>query len=342
MLHFAERWADSLLNTSIQAGLACLVLWGVIRLFPKMPVLLRVWLWRGVALKFLLGLVAVFPIGSAATAGAATASDKLPNSLLFLLIGSVGMVIVYGLSLVASAMKLRMLLLSSKLCTDADTRSQVREIAAMLGLKKAPDIRLSSSAAVPMLVGAWKPTLVLPESLTPEDAEFHPAIAHELTHAKHRDLAWNWLAAGAEAVFFFHPCFWLLKRELYFAQELACDIRAIQTTQTTKADYSRMLISLPNTPQGYEPAMAASLASAYPALKRRITQLHRGEHSWRGAAWMVSILAVVTMMPTWSLGSKPTPTPKPSASAISARAGAPFAPAAAGPVKVKTNLTEVK
>lgn len=341
MLQFAERWADSLLNTSSQAGLACLVLWGVIRLFPKMPVLLRVWLWRGVAIKFLLGLVAIFPIGSG-VAGASAVSSKLPGSLLFLLIGSVGTFVAYGVSLTVCAVKLRTLLHSSKLCTDAETRSQVCEIAKMLGLKRAPCIRLSSTASVPMLVGTGNLTLVLPESLSPENAEFHPAIAHELSHAKHRDLTWNWIAACAEAVFFFHPCFWLLKRELYFSQELACDLKAISATSITKADYSRMLISLPNTPQGFEPAMVASLASAYPALKRRITQLHRGEHPWRGMAWIVSILAVVTMMPTWSLGSKPALTPKPSASAMGVRVGAPFAPAAAGPVKVRTKQMEVK
>ena len=76
----------------------------------------------------------------------------------------------------------------------------------------------------PMLVGVWRPRLLLPAHLaqfTPEQQQL--VIAHELTHARRRDPMLLLLATMLQALLWFNPAArWLVGR-LAWAQELGCD-----------------------------------------------------------------------------------------------------------------------
>ncbi|MDY0976278.1 penicillin-binding transpeptidase domain-containing protein [Massilia sp. CFBP9012] len=76
----------------------------------------------------------------------------------------------------------------------------------------------------PMLVGPFKPRLLLPLSLRDIDPlQRELIVAHELTHWRRGDL-W-WLTAGAilQALCWFNPAMRLLREKLTWAQELGCD-----------------------------------------------------------------------------------------------------------------------
>ncbi len=66
-------------------------------------------------------------------------------------------------------------------------------------------------------------------------------LAHELAHIRRHDLAWGWLAALAECLFFFHPLVRLGNREWELAQEIACDELVVHITDASQADYGTML-----------------------------------------------------------------------------------------------------
>ncbi|MDO8070123.1 M23/M56 family metallopeptidase [Janthinobacterium sp. SUN176] len=76
----------------------------------------------------------------------------------------------------------------------------------------------------PMLVGVWRPRLLLPAHLaqfTPEQQQM--VIAHELTHARRRDPMLLLLATMLQALLWFHPAARWLAGKLAWAQELGCD-----------------------------------------------------------------------------------------------------------------------
>lgn len=76
----------------------------------------------------------------------------------------------------------------------------------------------------PMLVGVWRPRLLLPVHLaqfTPEQQQL--VIVHELTHARRRDPLILLLATLLQALLWFNPAARWLAGKLAWAQELGCD-----------------------------------------------------------------------------------------------------------------------
>lgn len=97
-------------------------------------------------------------------------------------------------------------------------RSGVRQAGAL------PAVIEVDAPIPPMLVGPFRPRLLLPRSLRdmpPLQCEL--IVAHELTHWRRGDL-W-WLTAGAmlQALCWFNPAMRRLRERLTWAQELGCD-----------------------------------------------------------------------------------------------------------------------
>lgn len=85
-----------------------------------------------------------------------------------------------------------------------------------LSLYEAPGI------GSPFLMGLLFPAVYLPcQALSPEALRM--IFLHELTHYKQGDLLLKWLALVANAVHWFNPLAYLLRRALSEACELACD-----------------------------------------------------------------------------------------------------------------------
>lgn len=82
----------------------------------------------------------------------------------------------------------------------------------------------TSAVISPMLVGAFRPLLLLPRHLRDFGAEQQQMIvAHELRHWRRRDPLCLGLAAALQTLFWFNPALPWLRRRLEWALELACD-----------------------------------------------------------------------------------------------------------------------
>jgi len=76
----------------------------------------------------------------------------------------------------------------------------------------------------PMLVGPFKPRLLLPRGLRDVDPlQRELIVAHELTHWRRGDLWWLTVGAALQALCWFNPAMRLLRDKLAWAQELGCD-----------------------------------------------------------------------------------------------------------------------
>jgi len=94
-----------------------------------------------------------------------------------------------------------------------------------VGSQKELRLRFSDSVSEPVLVGFWKPAVLIPANLrqTLSPAELDSVILHELAHAKRHD---NWTSAFAHivsCVFWFYPLLWWIEKRLHRERELACD-----------------------------------------------------------------------------------------------------------------------
>lgn len=91
-----------------------------------------------------------------------------------------------------------------------------------LNLDRRPRLMTCPALAAPMLVGLFRPTLLLPQQpLSPKELEY--TLLHELTHYRRRDIWLKALALWVRAVHWFNPLVWLMNRAIERDTELSCD-----------------------------------------------------------------------------------------------------------------------
>jgi murein DD-endopeptidase MepM/ murein hydrolase activator NlpD len=100
-------------------------------------------------------------------------------------------------------------------------------------------------AVSPMLIGVWKPILLLPRHLRQFDIlQQQMIIAHELTHLRRRDPIWMAASIAAQTILWFNPVMRALGERLTWAQELSCDQHVLAgRPQPQRQAYAAALVS---------------------------------------------------------------------------------------------------
>ncbi|MES2759737.1 MAG: M23/M56 family metallopeptidase [Pseudomonadota bacterium] len=90
--------------------------------------------------------------------------------------------------------------------------------------RPAVDVYETSLAVSPMLIGVWRPVLLLPRHLRGFDVlQQQLVVAHELTHLRRNDPVWMAVSIAAQTALWFNPVMRKLAERLTWAQELSCD-----------------------------------------------------------------------------------------------------------------------
>ena len=161
--------------------------------------------------------------------------------------------------------------------TDAseEIAQECREIARRLGCRRPVRVRRTSEVATPCLAGLWRPVLLLPASEC-DDArpdELRAILAHELAHARNRDLVWNLAAQVASIVLWFHPLAWRLRAAHAAACDAVCDAVAADLLGDV-ASYGRTLARLAVRAAWPSPVHGLAMARSSD-VRRRLDALDR-------------------------------------------------------------------
>jgi beta-lactamase regulating signal transducer with metallopeptidase domain len=133
-----------------------------------------------------------------------------------------------------------------------------------------PRLLVSHRLRVPVSCGLLRPTVVLPAALCDRPAALRWVLAHELTHLERHD-PWTCLLFGlGQAVYFYLPWFWWLRRQVGLCQEFIADA-AVASQEPAPEEYAQFLLSLTGAPPA--PAGAAGVAGRPSDLFRRVTML---------------------------------------------------------------------
>lgn len=168
---------------------------------------------------------------------------------------------------------------------------QFRVLCAQLKLSQTPEFAVTTEAPSPVLAFSFQPTILIPTQLlhTCESDELNLVLAHELAHAKRRDLLWNWLPVLVRTCFFFHPMVWLAQPRYSLDQEIACDRLALQCTKAPQRDYGNVLVKVSSASPQPAPTLATlGVASSFKTLKSRILEMHQSN---RNATWLTKALS---------------------------------------------------
>ena len=329
----------SLVRASLEGGVLVAGIWIVGRLWPRLSARTLAMLWWCAAAKFLLALVWVTPIElqilpgpqagpviSSAIASSGSGTDSIsPTSvvppdqsvrtekgrdwrpvLLGLWAGGVALAMIVGIR----RWRITADLVGRSAPATEDTTQMATEVAAAIGLKRAPPVRTSNDVGTPFVAGALRPVVVVPADrfAALSSDEKRMALCHELAHVKRADLWLGCVPALAERLFFFHPLVRLAAREYALCREAACDAAVIDALDTSPREYGRLLLALGVTP-GRMAVAAAGAPWSFSALKRRITMLREpSNHSWKGRASAAAVVAVaVAAIVPLRLSARPQP-----------------------------------
>lgn len=141
----------------------------------------------------------------------------------------------------------------------------------------ADGIQRSASAVGPMLLGVWRPRVVLPADFESryEAPERAWVLAHEHAHRQSGDALVNAAASGWLCLFWFNPLMYWATGRLRFDQELACDARVLSRFNPGRRQYAAALLKTQlAADSGWRTSIGCHWQSSHP-LKERIAMLQR-------------------------------------------------------------------
>lgn len=109
------------------------------------------------------------------------------------------------------------------------------------GCDREAELYRCSGIHTPMLMGFRRPVILLPADVPAGSLE--AALAHELTHLKHRDTWYMLLMTLARCVHWFNPLVWLMVRTARRDMELYCDYDLLNGQgEETRRAYGRAIL----------------------------------------------------------------------------------------------------
>ncbi len=224
-----------------------------------------------------------------------------------LLVWLAGVLVMSG-RLTLSFIGIRVLLGSRQpLCGDLLARAQ--RLGKRLGMATLPEVSLSERLGEALVVGLWRPVILLPLAWAlemPPDA-LAAVMAHELAHVRRWDL-WVSLAQRLlETLLFYHPAVWWLSRRVSLERELCTDELAVAATGERVA-YAETLQWLGRRRLG-DPAVqfALTMGDRKMALLYRVRNVLGVVPSHRRLCWWpAGLLALTVPLAIWLTSLNPS------------------------------------
>jgi len=152
---------------------------------------------------------------------------------------------------------------------------RLSKLKSKLEVKRQVKIVESYLARVPMVIGYFKPVILIPLgalSGIPND-QLEAIIAHELAHIKRHDFLINIFQTLVESIFFYHPAIWWISGIIRKEREHCCDDLAVGVCDESLV-YAKALANLEE--RSFEiPCFAVALTKRKHALLSRIKRLYQ-------------------------------------------------------------------
>jgi GWxTD domain-containing protein len=174
-------------------------------------------------------------------------------------------------------------------CASEYWQRESARLKTILGITRAVILMESCLADVPMLLGHFRPLILLPIGLLTglPAGQVEAILLHELAHIKRRDYLVNMIQRLAEGILFYHPAAWWVSRVIRVERENCCDDLVVSITKNSH-EYATTLAALEHLrSSGREPAIAATGGHVMNRINRLLFPA-RPKNSW-GALLAIAI-----------------------------------------------------
>ncbi len=158
-----------------------------------------------------------------------------------------------------------------------EIRERTAELAARLGLRQVPDVRLTAGRVPPLLyVMRGRPVILLPADLWPalNDRQQSALLIHELAHYQRGDHWVRRLELLVRCLFWWHPVVWWAAARLHEAEEQCCDAWVVRLLPDDAPAYADALLASVDF-LSTSPVPVPGLASGLRPVRRCVRPLHR-------------------------------------------------------------------
>jgi len=165
---------------------------------------------------------------------------------------------------------------------EAGTLAAFADACGALPCRRRPCLWVSAGVYSPMLLGLLRPRLVLPAG-DYDRAALDFILRHELTHYRRHDLWYQLVLLAANAVHWFNPLAYLLRREAGADLELTCDDTVVADCDSAaRRAYSETLLASVHRQKGL-PGLSTHFYGGARVMKARFRNILGGRARKRGA-----------------------------------------------------------
>ncbi len=133
--------------------------------------------------------------------------------------------------------------LNRKIITDKNIIQIYYTICNQMGIKRKPCLYSYKRINSPMLVGFFKPYILLPEELLTTADNLQYILLHELTHYRRLDFIYKWFTQLIACIHFFNPFIFIITNMINTYCELSCDEIVIRNLdEHNRKKYGSVLI----------------------------------------------------------------------------------------------------
>lgn len=159
--------------------------------------------------------------------------------------------------------------------------------------RKPPRVRVGTAISSPQLVGLFRPTLLLPQTLLSAEQLGH-VLSHEMTHLKRCDLMYKWFAFLVKCVHWFNPMVYVINRQIRLECEISCDLSVVKTMDAQARErYIHTILWLLSGEGACGSGFATEMVGNLRTLKRRFRIIQKKPTISKTARWMSLGVAVI-------------------------------------------------
>ena len=190
----------------------------------------------------------------------------------------------------------RRTILAKSVDASAKTKEMLLETENLLGIEKEIKAVVCKNVSSPMVMGFLNPRLVLPEENYSEKA-LHFILNHELTHYKRCDTFYKAFMLIVNAVHWFNPVVWLMRKLADSDLEVSCDAHVIENADLeTRKRYSETILSCVHREKAPCAVFSTHFYGGTKTLKKRFANILSTEKRGKGKTAFVLVLVLALVL----------------------------------------------
>ncbi|MBE6606041.1 MAG: hypothetical protein E7635_03290 [Ruminococcaceae bacterium] len=155
--------------------------------------------------------------------------------------------------------------------------------------------RVSDKFSSPLMVGIFRPTLLLPNTTMSEE-QFNNVLSHELTHYRRKDIIYKWFVCLVKCIHWFNPIVYYISKQVNIECEISCDAEVVRDmTEEQQTRYIDTIITLIAAGNRKRTIITTGMVSDKKTLKRRFMMIKNKKRISKIAV-VISVVFVIAVI----------------------------------------------